>query len=636
MKTHVLLIEDNPGDARLVVEMLKEAGGDGIVLDHADRLSTAVQKLSAQEPDAVLLDLNLPDSNGLDTFSQIHLRFSQTPLIVLTGLADEEVGTQAVHAGAQDYLVKGQFQASQLARSIRYAVERHRTAQALRRSEARLAGLIDSAMDAIITVEEEGRIILFNPAAEKMFGCSAAEAVGSLLDRFISKRWRAAHTEHLRAFGHSGVTSPKMGGDHTVFGLRADGIEFPAEVSISRQISPAGHRLFTAILRDVTERKRTEAEHLRLMTSIEQCAETIIITDPKGTIQYVNPRFSEVSGYSREEAVGRNPRLLKSGKHPPEFFKEFWKAIRAGQTWHGEIINRRKDGTLYTDELHVAPVRDAAGNITHFISNQLDITERKRAEEEVRELNQELEARVKTRTAELEAAITELEAFNSSVAHDLRSPLRHMAGFAKILVEEHGRELSLEAQEHLERIRSGAIRMGKLVDDLLDLARVGRRALNWQQTNLQELAAEVVRELEAETQGRQIEWRMGKLPLVVCDRALLKQAFYNLLSNAVKYTRRRNPAVIELGSSEEGGANPIFVRDNGVGFNMKHAGKLFGIFQRLHREEEFEGTGVGLAVVQRVINRHGGRVWAEAEPNRGASFYFTLSPPPDVAQQSQA
>jgi light-regulated signal transduction histidine kinase (bacteriophytochrome) len=226
--------------------------------------------------------------------------------------------------------------------------------------------------------------------------------------------------------------------------------------------------------------------------------------------------------------------------------------------------------------------------------------------------------------AELAASVKELEAFTYSVSHDLRAPLRHISGFSRILKEEFGPDLPPEAQHHLQRIQEGTQRMGMLVDDLLNLARVGRRDLSLQVAGLKSIVDEVIADLALECGDRQIEWKVGNLPFVECDPGLLKQVIHNLLSNAVKFTRPRSQAVIEVGQKDQDGTTVVFVRDNGVGFNMKYADKLFGVFQRLHRPEDFEGTGVGLATVQRIIQKHGGRIWVEAELDKGAMFYFTL------------
>jgi PAS domain S-box-containing protein len=226
---------------------------------------------------------------------------------------------------------------------------------------------------------------------------------------------------------------------------------------------------------------------------------------------------------------------------------------------------------------------------------------------------------------ELAASVKELEAFTYSVSHDLRAPLRHISGFSKILMEEFGASLPADARHHLQRIEEGTHRMGQLVDDLLNLARVGRRELSLQVAGLKTLVDEVIRGLQPEIGDRQVEWKIGNLPYVECDPGLMKQVFQNLLSNAVKFTRPRTPAVIEVGQQQHHGETIIYVRDNGVGFSMKYADKLFGVFQRLHRTEDFEGTGVGLATVQRIIHKHGGRIWVEAELDMGATFYFTVA-----------
>jgi light-regulated signal transduction histidine kinase (bacteriophytochrome) len=265
-----------------------------------------------------------------------------------------------------------------------------------------------------------------------------------------------------------------------------------------------------------------------------------------------------------------------------------------------------------------------AGFVIHRETNKRNL-----AEQDLRHANQGLERR----TLELSETNHELESFSYSVAHDLRAPLRQIAGYSNVLSRDHAPVLNAEARRYLNKIDEGALKMGRLVDDLLSLSRVGRQQLDFQTTPLSSLLRQVVEDLAPECSERNVEWRIGDLFTAECDPGLMKQVFVNLLSNAVKYTRKRENAVIEVGYTRQAGLCVIFIRDNGVGFEMQYVGKLFGVFQRLHKARDFEGTGVGLAITQRIIRKHGGRIWAEAELDKGATFFFTLGLPATSAQE---
>jgi signal transduction histidine kinase len=369
---NILLIEDNPGDARLIQESLAGVRGDAFDVETADRLETALRRLRTGGIDAVLLDLTLPDSIGWDTFDKVNAEAPAIPIILLTGLCDESLALKMVQSGAQDYVAKIELNGNVLPRTIRYAIERER------------------------------------------------------------------------------------------------------------------------------------------------------------------------------------------------------------------------------------------------------------AEQKIRGFNEELEERVRARTVELEAANQELEAFSSSVSHDLRGPLHSIEGYSTLLEDSHGPVLNPDGKKYLQRIHQGVQEMAGIIESLLNLSRLGRQELKMQPTSLDEVVTLVLADLKAEILDRRIDWKVGTLPLVECDQNLIKQVLINLIGNSIKYTRQRDAAVIEIGQTTVDGEQVIFVRDNGAGFDMKYANKLFVAFQRLHRQEDFEGTGVGLATVRRIIQRHGGRIWAEAEVDKGATFYFTL------------
>ncbi|HEX9024542.1 MAG TPA: PAS domain S-box protein [Geobacteraceae bacterium] len=389
--------------------------------------------------------------------------------------------------------------------------------------------------------------------------------------------------------------------------------------------------------------------HIRKLSSaVEQSPSMAMITDGRGVIEYINPKFTEVTGYRPEEVIGRTPRMFKSGKTPPEVYHALWETITSGRVWHGEFLNRKKDGELYWEAASIAPVCDESGEIAHFVAVKEDITPRKKAEQEIEALNARLAARatelenankrlnaafreleatnreLETTNRELEAANSELEAFNYSVSHDLKKPLTNINGFCQVILHLNSDNLGDQNRKYIEDIYSGTLRMNRLIDTLLDFSRLSRCEMVREAVDLSAIAAEVAAELRLSGQKRKVTFRIADGICAYGDPALLKVVLGNIIGNAWKYSSGKEDTLIEFAVTEVEGKQALFVRDNGAGFDMAHADGLFMPFHRLHSREEFPGHGIGLAMVQRIIQRHGGRIWAEAKPGEGATFYFTL------------
>jgi PAS domain S-box-containing protein len=384
------------------------------------------------------------------------------------------------------------------------------------------------------------------------------------------------------------------------------------------------------VLRERVERKEAE---LRLKASeqafralVENSPDVIVRYDTEGRRIYVNPEFERVNHLTAEQVLGKKPAEVSTELAPMAIhFTERLMAAMASGAVSRIDLSWTKDGRPICWFVRVVPEFDADGKVVSALTIWSDITERKRAEEEIVKLNQELEQRVTERTLQLEAANKELEAFAYSVSHDLRAPLRHIDGFVSLLRKKTAATLDGQSQHYMDTISDAARRMGTLIDDLLSFSRMGRAEMTRTKVDLGALAREIIRDFEPETKGRVIDWHIAELPVVAGDNAMLRVVLVNLISNALKFTQPRERTQIEIGCAQgREEETTVFVRDNGVGFDMKYASKLFGVFQRLHGVDEFEGTGIGLANVRQVISRHGGRTWAEGKVDGGATFYFSL------------
>jgi PAS domain S-box-containing protein len=379
-------------------------------------------------------------------------------------------------------------------------------------------------------------------------------------------------------------------------------------------------RRIEADLRETRDRLEVEvkqrAQQARLL---DQTHDPILVRDMNSVITYWNRAAEELYGWRAEEVIGRRAYELLKTVFPAPLDELQEQLLRTGH-WEGELTRTKADGSSVTVACRWALRRDGQDQAVSILETNNDISARKHREEEIRRLNRELERHAD----ELEIANKELESFAYSVSHDLRAPLRHVVGYGELLQKQAFSSLDDKSRRYMKTILESAKRMGNLIDDLLAFSRIGRAETKKTKVDLTQLANEVVAELGQETKGRDIVWKIGVLPNCRGDRSMLKLVLVNLISNAVKFTRLRSPAEVEIGCTDRPNRTEVFVRDNGAGFDMRYVHKLFGVFQRLHSTEEFEGTGIGLATVQRIIHRHGGQVRAEGALDHGATFYFSV------------
>jgi PAS domain S-box-containing protein len=385
--------------------------------------------------------------------------------------------------------------------------------------------------------------------------------------------------------------------------------------------SAVRRRVEVELLRARDELQVEVIERTQQASLLDLTHDTIFVRDMNNSITFWNRGAQELYGWTPEQAIGKRSHDLLRTVFPVALEDVNAELLRTGR-WEGELKHTKSDGTPVAVSSRWSLRRDENECPTVILETNNDISGQKRREEEIRGLNAELAKW----SAELQAANKELEAFAYSVSHDLRAPLRHMAGFAELLQKTASSVLDDKSQRYMTIILESAKRMGNLIDDLLAFSRIGRAETHMTLVSLQQLVQEALSEIAQETEGRNIVWRVGKLPPCYGDRSMLRLALVNLISNAVKFTRTRPQAEIEIASmNHQQDQIVMFIRDNGVGFDMKYVNKLFGVFQRLHAPEAFEGTGIGLATVQRIVHRHGGRAWAEGLLNKGATFYFSLS-----------
>jgi PAS domain S-box-containing protein len=623
-----LIVEDSENDTLLLARELKRGGYD-LTYKRVDTFDTMKAELDKQW-DIVFADYSMPHLRGTDALLLLRERDSDTPFIYVSGTIGEDMAVAAMKAGANDYIIKTNLSrlASVLARELEEAEIRaaHRVAQQdLVQSKLRYQEMFSANPHPMWVYDPETlRFLSVNDAAVAHYGWSREEFSAMTIADIRPAGEVQRTLAQVARVGHQKIAEAEMWKHR-----KKDGAIIDVEVG-SHVIDFDGQRARVVLAHDVThrlavERKLRESEAgLRRAQDLARLAH--IITGPKGSFESWSENLPQLIGVD-EAGIPRGTREWLEMVHSEDRALFRQKCIDAGvKGTRTEVAYRllRPDGEWIHVQQTMEPLGRDSGTdgMPRWFNTMQDVTKQRQAEGEIQRLNAELEQRVEQRTAELKAANSELEAFSYSVSHDLRAPLRHIDGFAQMLREQCAAALDASGRRYLGVITESVKQMGELIDDLLQFSKMGRVEMHQTQVSTDDLVREVVKTLEGEIRNRSIEWDIEPLPDVRGDRSMLRQVWVNLLSNSVKYTRSRPLAKIKIGYSKAAGE--FNVQDNGAGFEMAYAGKLFGVFQRLHRAEEFEGTGVGLASVQRIITRHGGRIRGQGKVDEGATFHFSL------------
>jgi signal transduction histidine kinase len=540
----VLLVEDNPGDAFIASERLAEGPGSGFDVVHVKRLEEAAQALSSRAVDAVILDLNLPDSQGLPSLERVLSISGSAPVIVVSSSMSLDLRGQVLGSGASEVFAKDESNSRLFSRSVLYAIERNRA----REQHKQIEMLLEATPDAILVVTVTGIVRYVNQAALQLFDRRREDFVGELLGFSVKDGEPIDITIHRR-------------GEARICEMRVASFDWQGELA------------FLASIRDQTALQNSRREAIEKQQLSEHRA----------------LQLSQILGGIT--SLARRLGLSDVGDAP------------------FPVLNARPD-----EHLSDAVLQSMLAPFETAFRGYVDANRKLAAQ------NREL-ADAK---AAIEVVNRELEAFSYSVAHDLRAPLRGIDGFSRALLEDAGDKLDDDALRHLQKIRKCAHRMEQIIHDLLELSRVTRAELSRSSVDLVDLARGIAGHLAEAHPERDVELLLPSELVAYVDRNLMRSLLENLLANAYKFTAKTERPRVELGVVRDGGEDVYFVRDNGVGFDNAYAHKLFGVFQRLHSNDEFEGTGVGLSIVKRIVERHGGRVWAEGNTGEGAAFYFAL------------
>ena len=599
----LLMVEDSEDDALLLVEALRE-GGFAPRCRRVETESAFRNALAERTWDLVIADFRLPHFSGLAAARIVQESRQDIPLIMVSGKVGEEHAVEAMRAGAADYLLKGNF--ARLVPAVERELQEVRSRRESRYAEQRYQLLFETMLQGVIYQDAEGAILSMNPAAERILGRGPDECLGETS--------QSMERETVREDGTNfpGSEHPSMVALHTGQVVRdvVMGVYHPHEeqyrwinitaVPLFRTGEARPYQVY-AIFDDITERKQAEQELRLLSTALGSTVNGVVITDRQGEIIWVNPAFTRLTGYSRTEVLGQNPRLLNSGRQPIEFYQAMWKTILSGEPWRGQLVNRRKDGTFYTEEMTITPVRAGGGDITHFVAIKEDISERKHAEE----LREDI-----LRT----------------VSHDLRAPLAIIQGHTQLLGDALCAQPYTDTEcESIKAIMRSVQRMNVMIQDLVDAARFegGQLHLKPQQVSLDAFLHDLLRRAGAILERERIHVEFPEdLPFVLADYDRLERILVNLLTNALKYSDPGTPVRVEAQARDR--EIVVSVTDQGQGIPPDDQPQLFQRFYRAKATGKAEGLGLGLFITRMLVEAHGGCIWVESEVGKGSAFHFSL------------
>jgi PAS domain S-box-containing protein len=606
----VLILEDVPDDAELSVHALRQAGFDPDWV-RVEAEEDYVRSLEPA-PELIIADHRLPQFDSVRALERLQERGLGVPFVIVSGAIVEDLAVGLMEHGAADFVLKDRL--ARLGPAVQRALERKRlrdekrlAQEHLLASERRFRALIEQSSDGIFLFGAQGEILYSSPSSLRVLGYVPEEIVGRSALELVHADDQSAARIQLDQL----LENPGESARGTRQALHKDGSVRWLEWVATNLLA---HRDVEAIVvnyRDVTEREVAEEKLRKLSQAVENSPAMVLITDRNGSIEYVNPRFSLVTGYAADEVRGKNARLLKSGETSAEEYTRLWKTITAGHVWRGEFHNKRKDGGFFWASASISPLVDEQGAITHFIGVEEDITARKRSD-----------LLLRARAVELARSNAELEQFAYVASHDLQEPIRMVASYLELLALRNKGQLDEKADKYITYAVEGATRMKSLIDELLRFSRVATNAKPPQPLDSRAALDDAIANLQGTIAARGAVVTYGELPTIIADQIQVIQLFQNLIANAIKFCEgsphvhiKAEPMVDEWLFS---------VKDNGIGISREHRQRIFQIFQRLHSREKYPGNGIGLAVCKKVVERHGGRIWVESQEGEGSTFRFTF------------